>query len=317
MSGRRALAALAAALALSACEVPEPPEAPPPPAAAPPAASPAPPARGRALDPRLVALYGAQERRLLTQGLLRRDGGGPDTPFDAEDLTRDFVEIALFDEYQETANGRLVQRATSSNLRRWEEPVRLGVTFGAGVPAATRARDAADIALYAARLARATGHPISVTEPSRANFHVLVLGEDERRAAAPLLRRLVPRISEGSLRTATEIPRSIYCLALAFSEGGRFTYAGAVAIVRAEHPDLTRLSCYHEEIAQGLGLANDSPTARPSIFNDDEEFALLTGHDELLLRMLYDPRLVPGMTAREAAPIARLIAEELLPGPGT
>ena len=315
MTRRRVLAAAAATLALAGCEVPEPRVAPPPPVASPPAASPSPPARG-GLDPRLVALYGTQERRLLEQGLLRSDGGGPDTPFDAADLTRDFVEIALFDEYREAANGRLVQRATSSVLRRWSDPVRIGVTFGAGVPDATRRRDLADIARYADRLARATGHPVTVTGPDRANFHVLVLGEDERRRAGPLLTELVPRISEASLRTATQVPRSIYCLALAFSEAGRFTYAGAIAIVRAEHPDLTRLSCYHEEIAQGLGLANDSPTARPSIFNDDEEFALLTAHDELLLRMLYDPRLKPGMTALEAAPIARIIAEELLPAPG-
>ncbi len=40
------------------------------------------------------------------------------------------------------------------------------------------------------------------------------------------------------------------------------------------------------EIAQGLGLPNDSPTARPTIFNDDEEFALLTRQDEMMLRML-------------------------------
>ena len=44
-----------------------------------------------------------------------------------------------------------------------------------------------------------------------------------------------------------------------------------------------------------MGLANDSPDARPSVFNDDEEFAFLTRHDELLLKMLYDPRLRPGM----------------------
>jgi hypothetical protein len=75
-----------------------------------------------------------------------------------------------------------------------------------------------------------------------------------------------------------------------------------------------RLSCIHEELAQGMGLANDSPQARPSIFNDDEEFALLTRHDELLLRMLYDPRLSPGMTPAEAAPIARQIAAELMGG---
>ena len=54
-----------------------------------------------------------------------------------------------------------------------------------------------------------------------------------------------------------------------------------------------------KELAQGLGLPNDSPTARPSIFNDDEEFGVLTRHDELLLRLLYDRNLAPGMGARE------------------
>ncbi len=77
-------------------------------------------------------------------------------------------------------------------------------------------------------------------------------------------------------------------------------------------PDLFRLSCIHEEIAQGLGLANDSPLARPSIFNDDEEFGLLTQHDERLLAMLFDARLRPGMTAEEAEPVLTQIASELM-----
>ena len=92
-------------------------------------------------------------------------------------------------------------------------------------------------------------------------------------------------------------------------------YVQAVAVVRAELPDALRLSCYHEELAQGLGLANDSPRARPSIFNDDEEFAWLTKMDEKLLRILYDPRLRPGMTEAEAGPLVETIAAELMGGP--
>ena len=75
-----------------------------------------------------------------------------------------------------------------------------------------------------------------------------------------------------------------------------------------------RLSCLHEELAQGLGLANDSPQARPSIFNDDEEFALLTPMDEYLLAMLYDPSLRPGMTEAEVRPIVYPLAARLLGG---
>ncbi|HHI70684.1 MAG TPA: DUF2927 domain-containing protein, partial [Rhodobacteraceae bacterium] len=102
---------------------------------------------------------------------------------------------------------------------------------------------------------------------------------------------------------------------LAFSDDPKSAvYAKAVAVIRGEHPDLLRLSCIHEELAQGMGLPNDSPAARPSIFNDDEEFGLLTHHDELLLQMLYDKRLRPGMTVQEARPIIKQIAAELMGG---
>ena len=54
--------------------------------------------------------------------------------------------------------------------------------------------------------------------------------------------------------------------------------------------------------------------ARPSIFNDDEEFALLTGMDEAMLRILYNPLLVPGMTEAEARPIVFDLAARLTGG---
>jgi hypothetical protein len=110
------------------------------------------------------------------------------------------------------------------------------------------------------------------------------------------------------------MPRSAFCLVFAFSRGGADTYAAAVAVIRGEHPDLLRRSCIHEEIAQGMGLANDSDRARPTVFNDSEEFATLTTHDEYLLRILYDDRLRPGMTEDEARPIVTRIATELLGG---
>ena len=73
----------------------------------------------------------------------------------------------------------------------------------------------------------------------------------------------------------------------------RGTYTRAFAVIRAEHPDLMRLSCMHEEIAQGLGLPTTARRARPSIFNDDEEFALLTPIGRVDAAMLYDPPCAP------------------------
>jgi hypothetical protein len=68
-----------------------------------------------------------------------------------------------------------------------------------------------------------------------------------------------------------------------------------------------RASCIEEELAQAMGLPNDCDEANPSIFNDDQEYALLTRSDEVLLKMLYSPTLASGMTADEARPeITRL-----------
>lgn len=262
----------------------------------------------------IAAHFARVQNDLLARGLMRTDGGGPDVPFSQRQLVEDFIKIALFDEYS-SAGGVMVARQTESRLRRWEKPVRMSVSFGATIPEEQRRKDRHDVSQYAHRLSRVSGLPITMTTPQNANYTVLFLNEDERIAYGPRLRQLVPGIDAMTVREITSMPRSTFCLVFAFSRGDSSSYDRAVAVIRGEHPDALRQSCIHEELAQGLGLANDSPAARPSIFNDDEEFALLTTHDELLLKMLYDPRLRPGMRPDEARPIVREIAAELMGGP--
>jgi hypothetical protein len=258
--------------------------------------------------------YRNVEARLVADGLLRTDGGQTDAPNSAATLARNFERIALFDEYT-LIGGRFVQQETASRLRRWEQPVRIEAHFGPTVSATQQAEDRAILSTYATRLARATRHPIS-TVRTGGNFHVLYLSRDDLKNAGDLVRQLVPGIGPETIAEIEALPRSTFCSVYAFSQsGGRPVYVTAVAIIRDEHPSLLRRSCVHEEVAQGLGLPNDSPAARPSIFNDDEEFALLTPHDELLLRILYDPRLQPGMTPDTARATVRRIAEDLLGGP--
>ncbi len=258
----------------------------------------------------LATYYRRVQADLLVQGLLRTDGGGPDTPYTDTMLARNFERIAFFDEYSgsdlSAGNGR------AGRLKRWNGPVRFNVEFGSNISSAQQQRLRANVASYAARLSRSTAHPIGVS-PSSANFHVLFMGEDDRDLVQSRVRALVPRIDPSALRIFANLPRSIHCLVVAFSGGSNaYGYSQAVALIRSEHPDLMMRSCIHEELAQGLGLANDSPAARPSIFNDDDEFALLTTHDAHLLGMLYDPRLQTGMSLEAARPIIRQIAAERL-----
>lgn len=255
-----------------------------------------------ALRSYLVQVQAAQ----LSQGLLREDGGGPDTPFTPDMLARNFEQIVFYNEYASALQGR----GGESLLRRWEGPVRFDTIFGAGVPPSVRKAEDARIRDYAGRLGRVTGHPVNTLGP--ANFIVIVAGEDDRDAALNTAAARLSGLNAQDLDPLRDFGRDNYCIVIAFATGSDpNTYTAAVAVVRAENPDLLRLSCIHEELAQGLGLANDSRDARPSIFNDDDEFALLTAHDELLLKMLYDPRLDIGMSAAEAAPITRIIAREL------
>lgn len=260
----------------------------------------------------LALRYSRVERDLINRGLLRTDGGGPDAPFDSRVLTENFLRIALFDEFVPVSN-RIIARETASPLRRWDNAMEIGLQFGASVSDEERNRDRADVDALAKRLAAASGHPVTTVE-GKGNMTVFIVDEDERRALGPALRELVPGLSDSVVNAVTEMPPTTFCMMIAFSTDDHpYVYRRAIGVIRAEHPPLLRRSCFHEEIAQGMGLANDSPEARPSIFNDDEEFALLTRQDELMLTVLYDPRLQPGMTAAQAQPVIRKIAEELLP----
>jgi hypothetical protein len=278
---------------------------------APEAAEPAPPPPSAASEA-VRQHYAKVQADLLGRGLMRTDGGSGDAPFTDTMLAENFVRIALYDEYTRSSQG-LVANATQSRLRRWEQPVRVGLRFGASVPADRQATDRARIASFLSRLQRITGHPIRLSDASP-NFFVYIVNEDERRALGPVIRSTLPGLSAADVAGITDMPRSTYCLVYALSPGQGSTYSTAFAVIRSEHPDLMRLSCIHEEITQGLGLANDSPLARPSIFNDDEEFALLTPMDELMLKMLYSPRLTAGMTETEARPLVTPLAAAVMGG---
>lgn len=259
----------------------------------------------------LARFYQRVERDLLTRGLLRIDGGGPDAPYDADDLARNFEVIAFYSEYPDHAV-TVSSRQTDGQLSRWTGPVRIQAEFAPSVAPAAREQDAAQIEAYAARLARLTDHPISVVN-RKANFHVFFAGKDDSAFVVTRLKQLIPNISQALLDLVANPRANIDCFVFASATStAPHRYVRAVTLIRTELPDLLRQSCIHEEIAQGLGLSNDSPAARPSIFNDDDEFALLTSHDEKLLTMLYDPRLQPGVTVEAARPVVRIIARELM-----
>lgn len=266
-------------------------------------------AAGDGMSPAFRDYYAGLEAQLVASGRLRTDRGAPGT--DAASLARDFVEVALHEEY---AGGKLsasMGARTGKPLLRWEEPVRMQVIFGASVPDARRAEDRRALRAYAARLAAITDHPVSVDRPD-ANFHVLVVNEDERRSLERQLPRLIPGISPWMVQTILRMQRNHLCMVVAEPHAdARRGYARAVAILRAEHSGRLRQACLEEELAQGMGLPNDCDTTDPSIFSETFSYASLTRRDELLLQMLYHPSLASGMTRAQAMPAITRLAETL------
>ncbi len=256
--------------------------------------------------------YEKLELRLVENGLLKTNGGA-DAGFDAAALASNFERIALYDEFQMRGR-RLIRTNQATQIRRWENLVRVSIVFGDSVPDALRQRDMEFILDYLDHLEDIIGQEIEVTD-SNPNFHIYILNSQEiynfrsRRpvAGTPSFGLISDQISRMTVDT--------YCSVFTVTDQDTdHRYVAAVAVIKSEHPDLLRKACYHEEIAQGLGLTNDSRDARPSIFNDDDEYALLTYHDELLLRMLYSPEIRSGMTRSEAMPVIDRLARDLRPG---
>lgn len=256
----------------------------------------------------LAMRYRALESHLVARGGLRTDREARGVAWDQAHLARNFVSIAMFSEYGRGLSGS----KTRGVLRRWEQPVGIKVTFGASVPNAQRSRDMDKIGRYAHSLSQASGHPVGLTH-GNANVHVLVVSDAERRGLGPLISRIAPDLGRSGRNALVNAPPNILCMVVAqpHRDAAR-GYARAIVLIRAEHPPRMRASCIEEELAQAMGLPNDDRNARPSIFNDNEEFGVLTNHDRALLRMLYDPRFKPGMNLAQIEPILPAVTRSAL-----
>ncbi|MFV0474727.1 MAG: DUF2927 domain-containing protein [Pikeienuella sp.] len=243
---------------------------------------------------------------LTTAGGLRADGAPADALYSNAELATNFNRIALFREYRREG-GTLLQEETATRLSRWDEPIRYQIVGQGATPA-----DRAEYAGLAKRFSRLTG--LRITETDREpNVSILILEPEER---AAFIRALEKEGAAARMPLVTQWADSVAypCIGqVGYLDPRDGRISGAMVLIKSELSGLLRRSCIHEELAQTLGLMNDAADVRPSIFNDDQEFALLTEHDETLLRILYDPRLRPGMTADEAMPLVREIVAEIRP----
>jgi len=239
-------------------------------------------------------LFASYQARMQAIGYLRTDAEAADIPFTNDQLARNFQRIAFFTYPGDTER-------IAKPLTRWQGPIRYAVLGTDG--------DQTEVDALMRRLARLTGLDIRPARPGRANFVVVAYDDTEQALAAQAVEEQDQR------QFMIEFFEEIFdCGAItAWSEDDP-VIRQALVYLHGDLEGLYRTLCFHEEIAQSLGLFNDDPEVRPSIFNDDDQFALLTTHDELLLRILDDPRLRAGMRPDEAMPLVARIIADLRPG---
>lgn len=226
----------------------------------------------------------------------------PEVPYSNDQVVRNFIQIALRAEASDMSGyGRGI------GVTKWVTPLRYSVT-------GARPRDQKKINTLIARLRLLTGADIAEAVDGPPNFRISFVPFRERDRTIDMLSSEValgPAV--GSMVNRWRVGENEKCLGLVSFHPNSSAIAKADILIKDELPPQIRNDCIVEEIVQSLGLMNDDPRVRPSIFNDDQQYHELTSHDEYLLRILYDPRIYPGMSAGEAMPMANRIIYQLRP----
>jgi hypothetical protein len=207
-------------------------------------------------------------------------------------IIHSFTEVALGSEFGQA----------KQVVRKWVKPIRLYITHQVG----DKALHEKLLDAHIDHLAAITGHDIKrVQNPQHANVRLFFTRES----------KLLPLIRQYSGKASVQHERGSVCLASIRSNAVDEIVAAVIYIpVDRARRHAKLLACIVEELTQALGLPRDSDAVFPSIFNDKTVNYLLTGLDDILLRMLYDPRMLPGSDREKIEKIAPQILSDLEKG---
>ena len=215
----------------------------------------------------------------------------------AADITEFFHDVVL----GKAANGRIV-KWTKAPLVRLEAIAPSPENYDQAVRVETPPSDYEFVARHIAQLRELTSLPIRLLPRGLAEGGDIVvtitpwhLVKSTGVAGAP----------KGLLRRLMGPGRCFFVLWTAPETG--ITKAHIIINSKLDKSHINH--CFLEEITQSMGLPFDSDRVRPSIFNEASREAALSETDAVLIRTLYDPRLLLGMDGTTADVWARSIIE--------
>jgi hypothetical protein len=135
------------------------------------------------------------------------------------------------------------------------------------------------------------------SDPSNANFEVYVV---DRAQYEHVVRKDIYKSDRA------RVPGR--CLVRVVS--GRGGIKRSAAVIVSDEGEFLFKRCLVEELLQGLGPMNDDEALIHSVFNDSSRHSRFTVFDQIILNMLYDPRIKPGMSMKQTRQILPLVARD-------
>ncbi|MGB0492152.1 MAG: DUF2927 domain-containing protein, partial [Paracoccaceae bacterium] len=218
---------------------------------------------GDTKEAKLIKYYSRLEERKISLGLLRQDGGGTDTPFDVDDIVEAFEQVAFYNEY-DISGDKLLPNSEAVKLAKWKSNINISVRFGNSVNKKQKDNDLLEINELIGVLSQVTNHNIKISQQN-INMYVVIANQKEIKDLIAEIGLLQPEFDPQRIPIITQLPRDIHCMAMtSMNVQANSGISSSLVIIRNELPHIMRKACIHEEIAQSLGLTNDSHLARPS-----------------------------------------------------
>jgi hypothetical protein len=216
-----------------------------------------------------------------------------------EDYVQNFRTVAFFREFDPDRREQV--------LTRWEGPLRVALVGD------VNDRYIEYVRLHLADLTLLSGLEVSLAERADANVVVILSPAPFERALDTYRAdyRSFFKSDRAMEAVTAQMRTEATCYARIVTNKAGDVITGAMALIPTDQGRFVVRACIIEELTQAMGLFNDSDDIRPSIFNDSSPNMVLSEHDRILLRTLYDARLQPGMTWSQAEPVVRIVIGEL------
>lgn len=237
-----------------------------------------------------TAALGASGKQSAPPGSF--EGAPPQfTRFSVTELERGFLALAF--------GSDLRIGARPLGIRRFDHPVRARVIGGGTV-------DRSDaMSRVIAEYARAVPSLALSLAPSTGPAEIELRLIDEKDFQSALQAAFGDKIARAFVaRTDPQCMTSVKSTA-----DGRIVHS--VSFIIVDKGDDVFLDCAYHELLHAFGLSNHDQHNPWTTLNQKRMVGYLTAYDRALLTLLYDPRISPGMTVRQAHKVLPAIIDEL------